>query len=91
MIWEIRGLRKGGLGGKLRSENLVDHVGPLSGYSTGLVGALMLRHYDPKWRDMERYSFWNWNSKRRQGEAGKIGMAQQSSDFASAGQGTKSG
>lgn len=70
-LLEVSGFRKGGLLGKFRLEDRIDHVSHISGYAAGLAGALMLRHYDPKWRGLERHSFWNSRFSREEGQTGR--------------------
>lgn len=91
VLLEVSGLRKGGLAGKIRSQNLIDHVGHLAGYATGLSGALILRHYDPKWRDVERNSFWTSGFGRQKGQTATAEMAQSGSNQTLAGQSTECG
>lgn len=88
VLLDVSGLRKGGLAGKVRSENLIDHVGHLAGYATGLTGASILRHYDPKWRGVERHSFWNSGFGRQKGQTATV---ERGSNQTPAGQSTECG
>ena len=44
-------------------KSLVDRVGHLAGFATGITAASMIRQYDPKWGDLERNSFWKRDAK----------------------------
>lgn len=66
VAYEAFHLRRAGLyDHKLLAKHgaVIDRIGHLGGYGAGIAGASLLRQYDPKWRDLERHSFWNWKTK----------------------------
>ena len=61
MAYDAIALRRNGLANQrmLRGkEALVDRVGHLAGYCTGIGAGVLIRQNDPRWRDLKRHSFW---------------------------------
>ena len=62
MAWDALALRRNGLASQKMltgKEPLVDRVGHLAGYCTGIGAGMLIRQNNPRWRNLERHSFWN--------------------------------
>ena len=71
-LLEVSRLRKGVIDPKLFEKQgiTIDHVGHVSGYVAGIAAGMYIRKHDPRWRDIERRSFWN-RARRQKIKDGK--------------------